>query len=95
MTRDPRVLAAAWAAEGAKETRQRLETKPDTGLASAVANLRSHVSPEKRLRTGRRTQQAIDALLNLRNDVSLGLPAAALLDRIDDELFKLKRGTVK
>ena len=42
-------------------------------------------------RTGRRTQQAIDALINLRTDVSLGLPRAALLERIDDELHRLKK----
>lgn len=41
--------------------------------------------------TAQRTQQAIDALVNLRRDILIGLPPAALLDRIDDELFKLKR----
>lgn len=41
-------------------------------------------------RTGKRTQQAIDALRNLRTDIALGLPRDALLERIDDELFKLK-----
>lgn len=48
---------------------------------------------EPRPRTGRRTQQAIDALLNLRNEISLGRPHKALLERIDDELFKLRKGT--
>lgn len=42
-------------------------------------------------RTGRRTQQAIDALINLRTDISLGLPRAALLERIDDQLHRLKK----
>ncbi len=43
-------------------------------------------------RTGRRTAQAIAALRNLRNDLALGLPPAALIERIDDELFKLTKG---
>ena len=60
-------------------------------IKAARAAAAQRAANEPKLRTGRRTQQAIDALLNLRNDVALGLPAAALLDRIDDELFKLKR----
>lgn len=47
---------------------------------------------EPKPRTGRRTQQAIDALLCLRRDIALGLPTTALLERVDDELFKLKKG---
>lgn len=42
-------------------------------------------------RTGRRTRQAIEALHNLRNDIALGLPPKALIERIDDELFKLTK----
>jgi len=44
-----------------------------------------------RLRTGKRTAEAIAALQSLRRDISIGLPAEALIDRIDDVLFRLKR----
>lgn len=36
-------------------------------------------------------QQAIEAFQNLRLDVASGLPSEALIDRIDDVLFRLKR----
>lgn len=45
-----------------------------------------------RPRTGRRTQQAIDALLRLRVEIALGTPHASLLERIDDELYSLRKG---
>ncbi len=77
MTDDPRILIRANAAEGAALQRQANAPRPPA--------VRSH------LRTGRRTAQAIAALVNLRADIALGLPASALIDRIDDELFKLKR----
>ena len=47
---------------------------------------------QPRLRTGRRTQQAIDALLRLRTEIALGAPHADLLERVDDALYSLKRG---
>ena len=80
---DPRVLTAAWAAEGAREARQALP-KPA-----------AKPKPGPHPRTGRRTQQAIDALLNLRRDISIGLPAEALIDRIDDVLYRLTKGTTR
>ena len=48
-----------------------------------------------RPRTGRRTQQAIDALLRLRTEIALGAAHADLLERIDDELFSLRRAETK
>jgi hypothetical protein len=74
-------IATIKAARAASAQRRALERLEATA-AKPVA-----VTP----RTGRRTQQAIDALICLRRDVALGLPREALLDRIDDELFKLKR----
>lgn len=63
-------------------------------LAAAANRLEATApapDPAPRLRTGKRTQQAIAALQNLRRDISLGIAHADLLDRVDDELFKLKR----
>lgn len=44
-----------------------------------------------RPRVGKLTAQAIAALQRLRRDIQIGVPPEALLDRIDDELFRLKR----
>jgi len=64
-------------------------------LAAAARRLEATASPPTdkpaRLRTGRRTAEAIAALQSLRRDISIGLPAEALIDRIDDVLFRLKR----
>ena len=87
MTFNPGIatIKAARAAEVQRKANQRHVT--ETLRLVQLAGL----AEPPRLRTGRRTQQAIDALQSLRRDISIGLPAAALIDRIDDELFKLKR----
>jgi hypothetical protein len=46
----------------------------------------------ERLRRPEWRDVAIRQLRDLRADVAAGLPAAALLDRIDDALFRLKSG---
>ncbi len=64
-------------------------------LAAAANRLEASASQPTdkppRLRTGKRTAEAITALQSLRRDISIGLPAEALIDRIDDVLFRLKR----
>lgn len=63
-------------------------------LAAAARRLEATAGqPDKppRLRTGKRTAEAITALQSLRRDISIGLPAEALIDRIDDVLFRLRK----
>lgn len=76
---DPRVLIAANAAEGAALQRQ-ANARAETGKPIA-----------SQLRTGRRTAQAIAALMHLRTDILAGVGPVSLVDRIDDELFKLRK----
>lgn len=61
-------------------------------IRAARAAKAQRAANQPKLRTGRRTAQAIAALVNLRADIAAGLPAVALLDRVDDELFRLKSG---
>lgn len=45
----------------------------------------------RRPRHGQLTQQAINALYRVRNEVSLGSDRKDIIDLIDDELHRLKR----
>ena len=88
MTVNPRALAVI--------RQERADALRRKALAAAVARLEATVSGAKpevttRLRTGKRTAEAIAALQSLRRDISIGLPAEALIDRIDDVLYRLTR----
>lgn len=87
MTVNPRALAVI--------RRERADALRRKALAAATNRLEATASQPvdkpQRLRTGKRTAEAITALQSLRRDISIGLPAAALIDRIDDVLFRLKR----
>lgn len=48
------------------------------------------IEAPRRPRIGRLTQQAINALIRVRNEVSLGASRKDLLDCIDDELYGLR-----
>lgn len=86
MTVNPRAAATI--------RQERADALRQKALAAAAKRLEATAAaptPGPRLRTGKRTAQAITALQNLRRDISLGIAHADLLDRVDDELFKLKR----
>ena len=86
MTINPRALAVI--------RQERADALRRKALAAAAKRLEATASqPDKpaRLRTGKRTAEAITALQSLRNDIFIGLPRDALIDRIDDVLFRLKR----
>ena len=59
--------------------------------AQREANEKARAPAIPRPRTGKRTAEAITALQSLRRDISIGLPAEALIDRIDDVLYRLAR----
>jgi hypothetical protein len=85
---NPRALAVI-----RQERADALRRKALTAAANRLeASAGQPVKPAtQRLRTGKRTAEAIAALQSLRRDISIGLPAEALIDRIDDVLFRLKR----
>ncbi len=63
--------------------------------AQREANEKSKAAATLRPRTGKRTAEAIAALQSLRRDISVGVPAASLIDRIDDVLYRLTKGPTK
>lgn len=70
-----------------------MKTVPDVTVRAALAaseRLRV-ITAHRRPRTGRKTAMAIEALKRLRRDILIGVPPESLVDRIDDELFKLEK----
>jgi hypothetical protein len=86
MTVNPRALAVI-----RQERADALRRKALAAAANRLEASAGRENPSTRLRTGKRTAEAIAALQSLRRDISIGLPAEALIDRIDDVLFRLKR----
>jgi len=86
VTVNPRALAVIRQERADALRRKALAAAADRLEASAGQS-----APDPKLRTGKRTAEAITALQSLRRDISIGLPAEALIDRIDDVLFRLKR----
>ena len=63
-----------------------LDPRPAIARRAAAGARAALDAAQPRLRTGRRTQQAIDAL---------GAPHADLLERVDDALYSLKKGSTQ
>jgi len=72
-----------------------LDPRPAIARRAAAGARAALDAAQPRLRTGRRTQQAIDALLRLRTEIALGAPHADLLERVDDALYSLKKGSTQ
>lgn len=94
---DPRPRIAQRAAIAARQQTEHIAAERQRAYAAAARQRASEArqltkEPESsvRPRVGRLTQQAINALIRVRNEVSLGASRKDLLDRIDDELYGLR-----